>query len=169
MSANIPQREPIGDLFTGVVLAYHGAVLLALEPLPEAEVVAQGDFVVRYGIRYLEKPFLSIVPGLLALDYGDMLTGEAMWRFILTKHNSYPRADVVGYRNDGRDEMIVLKKLDLDQSFEALVFDSGASTAPLAKPTALIAAADSPLPERLTEYVPRFDSLEDWEQTATNG
>ncbi|HEX2619120.1 MAG TPA: hypothetical protein VHL11_03205, partial [Phototrophicaceae bacterium] len=70
----IPERDPIGDPFSGVVLETHGKTLLALHPLSDTTLLHRGDFVIRYGVRYLGKPHLSLVPGLLALDYGEMLT-----------------------------------------------------------------------------------------------
>jgi hypothetical protein len=158
--AAIPQREPIGDPFTGAVLEMNGKHLLALEA--DENAIHAGAMIVRYGIRFLGKPHLSIVPGLLALDYGEMLTGEAMWTFLLKKSNLYPRADVVGYRNDGTDDMIQVKWLDLALPVEPLVYLDAAATRPAARPVALIAPPDAPLPPRLSEYLPRYDSTAAW-------
>lgn len=162
--ARIPQRQPIGDAFTGCVLTCDGAHLLADAPYSGADVLASGAFVVRYGARYLGKPHLSIVPGIIALDYGDMLTGDDAWTFLYKRSNLHPRADVVGYRNDGSDEMINVKYLDLALTPEVLVYADESATAPLARPAALIAAADVAIPARLLDYLPRFTSLEVWRQ-----
>jgi hypothetical protein len=162
----IPQRDPVGDPFSGVLLQVEKHYLLALTPQLDAEVVAEGDFVVRYGVRYLGKPHLSIVPGLVALDYGDMLTGEQALQFILRKSNLYPRADVVGYRNDGMDEMIVMKWLDLALPLEVLVYPDAGATVPLAGVAALIAAGDADVenavPERTRRYLLRYDTVAEW-------
>jgi hypothetical protein len=163
--ANIPQREPVGDPFTGFVLEVMGSHLLSTSPLEGASVLHSGMMIVRYGIRFLEKPFLSIVPGILALDYGEMLTGEEMWSFILKKSNLYPRADVVGYRNDGTDEMMPIKRLDLAQPVEPLVYRDSSATKPIAHPVALIAPPDAQIPARLLESLPRYPSLEVWQGT----
>jgi hypothetical protein len=158
----IPQRQPIGDAFTGCVLTCDGVHLLAESPLPGADVLATGAFMVRYGARYLGKPHLSVVPGIIALDYGDMLTGEDAWTFLYKRSNLHPRADVVGYRNDGTDEMINVKYLDLALAPEVLVYADADAAVPLARPVALIAADPAAVPARLLENLPRFTSLEDW-------
>ena len=59
----------------------------------------------RFGIPYLGKSHLSIVPDLLVLDYGEMLVGDIAWEFLMKSSHLFPRSDVLGYRNDGADEM----------------------------------------------------------------
>lgn len=162
----IPERAPIGDLFAGMLLHVEGASLLAMSSPPDgAEVLHTGPLIVRYGLRYLEKAHLSVVPGLVALDYGDMLTGEAAWDFLLRRSNMHPRADVFGYRNDGQDEMIVVKRLDLVLPPQPLAYADADATQPLASISALIAGVDAAagLPPRLLAYVPRYDSFTDWQ------
>lgn len=171
----IPERAPLADRLTGLLLRVDDAALLATTPQAEGELLHSGPLVVRYGLRYLEKPFLSVVPGLVALDYGDLLTGEDAWDFLLKRSHLHPRADVFGYRNDGVDEMIVLKRLDLALTPEVLVYADDAATVPLASVAALIASAaetvtdgDSPaLPARLLAYLPRYDSLAAWRAAQT--
>lgn len=159
----IPDREPIGDRFTGILAKTDQSHILSLEPISTTEIIASGEFVVRYAIRYLGKPHLSIVPGLVALDYGDILTGEAAWDFLIHKSNLHPRADVLGYRNNGEDEMIVIKKLDLALPIETLVYVDSEATIPLASINALIAPPDTDtIPARMTNYLPRYDTLDDW-------
>ncbi len=159
----IPERQPIGDSFAGVVLQSADIHLLATEPLEDLKIVASGEFTVRYAVPYLGKPHLSIVPGLVALDYGEMLTGEDAWEFLLQRSNLHPRADVVGYRNDGTDDMIVVKLLDLAEPIQVLAYDSATATMPIAPLAALIAADTSRIPSRLTSHLPRFASLADWQ------
>jgi hypothetical protein len=158
----IPERAPIGDVFTGVILTLDAASALATEPQAGAEVLASGTFVARYGLRYLGKLHLSVVPGLVALDYGDFLTGEEAWDFLLKQSNLYPRSEVFGYRNDGADEMIVIKLLDISVPPEVLIYADTGAAQPLAKPTALIAPEGAVIPPRLTEYLPRYDSVDEW-------
>jgi hypothetical protein len=165
MPRPIPPREPIGDPIRGDLLWVGDSHLLALEPQPEGEVIARGEFMARYALRYLGKPHLSIVPGLLALDYGDMLTGAEAWDFILRKSNLHPRADVLGYRNDGADEMIAVKWLDLAEPVEVLIYADAAATRPLASLSALIGPAESaqpPVPDRLRQYLPIFATIDVW-------
>jgi hypothetical protein len=100
---------------------------------------------------------------LVALDYGDFLTGEEAWDFLVNRSNLYPRSEVLGYRNDGRDEMIVIKALDLSVPPEVLVYADASAISPIAKPTALLAPAETVLPPRLLEFLPRFASLAEWQ------
>jgi len=161
----IPERALVGDPFTGYVIEYNDQQALALTEQPGAETVASGEFVIRYGLRYLGKLHLSVVPGLVALDYGDFLTGEDAWQFLLKNSNQYPRSDVVGYRSDGRDEMVVIKALDISAPPEVLAYHDPAATTPIAKPTAVIAPDDAALPPRLLDFLPRFASLSEWQSS----
>lgn len=158
----IPDREPIGDVFAGVISQFDNLYILSPDPVESAVEVARGEFVVRYGITYLGKPHYSIVPDLVVVDYGEMLVGEDAWMFLTKQSNLYPRADVLGYRNDGKDEMLVVKELDFAIPFDVLAFKSDADKVPLAKLTALIApSADTP--QRILDYLPRYDNLADWQ------
>jgi hypothetical protein len=158
----IPERTPIGDVFTGSLLKADASFLLAPAPLPDAETIKSGELIVRYGVRYLGKPHRAIVPGLVALDYGDMLTDEDAWTFILTRSNLHPRADVLGYDNEGRDEMILVKQLDLALPFQVLVYEDTAAAAPLAEVEAYIGPPDEQTATRIREYLPRFNDLNEW-------
>ncbi|MBZ0293075.1 MAG: hypothetical protein K8L99_10975 [Anaerolineae bacterium] len=158
----IPERQPIADSFHGYALKHQdGTPFLAREVLAET-ILASGTLIVRYAIQYLGKPHWSIVPGLIALDYGDMLTGEDAWEFLLNRSNLHPRADVLGYRNDGEDEMITVKRLDLAQPVQVLVYADAQATIPCAQPAAVI-TAENDLPPHLLEYLPRYSTLAEWE------
>jgi hypothetical protein len=161
--AQLPERTPVTDEFAGVLIELDDQQVLATE-LPDDEIpfLLGGTLIIRYGLRYLEKPHLSIVPGLLVLDYGDMLTGEEAWDFIQKRSNLHPRAEVFGYRNDGVDDSVAVKGLDLALTPEVLVYTAAADTTPAARPTALIAPSDAELPQRLAAYLPRFESLAAW-------
>lgn len=163
----IPERQPVGDAFTGVVVQAGAHQALAFAP-GAADVLHAAPGIVRYGVRFLGKPHLSIVPGLIVVDYGQMLTGEAAWDFLINHSNRYPRAEVFGYRNDGRDDMMLVRALDLALPPEVLVYADAHATTPLARPTALIAGADAPaVPDRLLGALTRFETMEDWlRQTA---
>lgn len=164
MSQPIPARSPIGDTFAGVLLRAEAGHALAFEALAGAELVASGPLTVRYALAYLGKPRLAIVPGLVALDYGDTLTGEAAWDFLLRRSNLHPRADVFGFRTDGADDMTLVKLLDLAQPVQAWVYADAAATRPLARALALIAGPDAAaaVPPRLLACLPRFNTLTDW-------
>lgn len=160
--AQIPPLNPVGDTFSGVVLQYASATLLATQAIAETTALTQGTFTVRYAVRYLEKPHLAVVPGLVALDYGDMLTGERMWEFVLNRSNAYPRADVLGWRNDGAQEMVVLKKLDLAQRFQTLLYPDDTTSTPLFAVDAFIGTDLNALAARTQAYLPHYPTLEDW-------
>lgn len=162
-SRDIPERDPLGDRFSGVILRAQGRFALALAPLAGGEVYRQGDFIVRYGVRYLGKPHLSLVPGLVVLDYGATLTGDEAWEFLLNHSTLHPRADVVGYRNDGVDDMVAVKYLDPMAPVEALVYADAEAAMPLASVSALIAAADADVAPRIREYLPQYATLAEWE------
>jgi hypothetical protein len=158
----IPERAPIGDRFSGLVVTAAGRCALAQSPQPETQVTAAGDFIVRYGVRFLGKPHESIIPGLIVVDYGEMLTGEEAWDFLLNRSNRYPRAEVIGFRSDGRDDMVFFRQLDLSLTPEVLLYTQPSDVLPLARPTALIAAHTAGLPPRLLGYLPVFASVNDW-------
>mgnify|MGYP001172837197 CR=1 FL=1 len=163
MPPAIPPRQPLADVFTGAVIQIAGQQALISAGLTPQNPIVSGTLIIRYGVRFLGKPHLSIVPGLVAIDYGEMLVGEEAWEFIHHRSNLYPRAEVFGYRNDGRDEMLTIKLLDLVQPVEVLVYTSETATTPSAKPTALIAASTDSIPPRLLQYLPHFTTLADWQ------
>lgn len=162
---SIPEREPIGDTFSGTITADDGQFLLSDSPLVAGEIVSRGDFVIRYGIHYLGKPQFSIVPGLVVLDYGEMLMGEDAWTFLDKNSTLHPRADVLGYRNDGVDEMKMVRDLDFGIPYAVYGFENAEATIPFARIDALITSNTSNLPERVLTYLPRFDTFSDWQQT----
>ena len=159
--AEIPERQPVADPFTGFVLQVAEATLLAHEALPGSEIIASGSLTVRYAVEYLGKPHRAIVPGLVALDYGEMLTGEEAWEFLLHQSNLHPRADVVGYRSDGTEDMVVIKALDLAQPVHVLVYTDPHATQPIAQVSALITTG--PVAPRLSQHLPTYPSIESWQ------
>ena len=163
MPQAIPEHAPVEDHLTGVVFQAGPADGLALVPQANTITLAQGPLVVRYGVRFLGKRFQSIVPGLVVLDYGDMLTGQDAWDFLQKRSNLHPRAEVAGYRDDGRDDMVFVRQLDLAIPPQVLVFADAASNQPLARPRVLIAPPDATLPPRVLAYLPRYESLAQWQ------
>ncbi len=169
---SIPERSPIGDVVDGAIIGLEDSTQTALfvgSDVPANSIlIARGTLIVRYGIRYLGKPHLSIVPGLVAIDYGTFLTGEEAWEFLIKRSNLYPRAEVFGYRNDGHDEMMTVKTLDLAQPFEALVYSNATTTIPTARPSGVISEANTPLPLRVAELLPQYATLEAWRKAVTD-
>lgn len=163
MTSAIPPREPIGDLFSGSIIQLGDKQAIATSVDSEVAIVATGSFVIRYGLRFLGKLHISIVPGIVVMDYGDMITGETAWDFLQKNSNLYPRSEVVGYRNDGTDDMLFVRTLDMAVPPEVLVYADDQATKPLAKPVALIAADITGIPQRILEYLPHYLSLAEWQ------
>lgn len=167
MASAIPDRKPIGDLFTGHIIQVDDVQLIATTYHPEANTLASGTFVVRYGLRFLGKLHISIVPDMLILDYGEILTGENAWEFLHKQSNRYPRSEVIGYRNDGTDDMALIRALDMAVAPEVLVYDIPNAIKPVAKPTVLIAPNTDNFPARLLSYLPHYASLAQWQAEIT--
>ena len=163
MAGTIPEQKPIGDSFTGKVIQIGEAQALTTGDTTGNGVVATGAFVIRYGLRFLGKLHISIVPGLVVLDRGEMMTGEQAWDFLLKNSNLYPRSEVFGYKNDGTDDIALIRTLDMAVPAEVLVYADAKATKPIAKPTALIASDTSGLSDRLLSSLPRYASLADWQ------
>ena len=124
----------MSDAWNGLVLQIGAAQVLSLVPQRDATVIAIGNCVIRYGLRFLGKLHQSIVPGLVVLDYGDFITGEEAWDFLLNHSNLHPRAEVVGYRSDGSDDMVTIKTLDMAVDPEVLVYADPSDAVPIARP-----------------------------------
>ena len=157
-----PQRLPISDHVTGLVTRLDYSLLLSTSELESHEVLVRGELVLRYGITYLGKPYRSIVPELVIADYGELLSGEDAWSFLMERSHLYPRADVCGIRNDGEEDMLVLKQLDFDYPYDVFVYRRAEDRQPLGKLSALIASDRSHLPQRLLKHLPCYPSLSAW-------
>lgn len=157
-----PQREPINELLSGTVSCFDGSYFLSSSVLPQAEIMIQGEIALRYGIPYLFNPQWTIVPDLVVLDYGDTLTGEAAWDFLMTSSHLYPRSDVLGFRNDGADEMVPLKQLDFDSPYSVFAYHGPEERQPVARLSALIGSDEGGFPGRLLQHLTCYASLDDW-------
>ena len=156
------RRQPISDKATGVLTRLDGLALLSSRKLPAGQDIASGDLLVRYGITYMGRPQLSIVPELVIADYGAMLHGESAWQFLMEKSHLYPRADVCGWRSDGQEDMPALKQLDFDRQYQVFVYGHADDRQPLARLSALIAADRAKFPPRLSQHLPTFASFDEW-------
>lgn len=156
------QRLPISDSIRGLLTRLDDSWLLADHALVGGRVAARGELIVRYGIRILGKPQFAIVPDLVVADRGEMLIGEAAWHFIIERGHLFPRADVCGRFEDGADETLFLKQLDLALPFAVYAYSETADVKPLARIDALIAHDASAFPERLLDQLPYYRRLADW-------
>jgi len=159
----LPQQKPIGDDCQGYIVRDGAVNLLTSIPIDGLESLTYGFLTVRYGICYAGRPHLSIVPGLVVMDYGEVLTGEDAWAFLIKRSNLFPRAEVFGYRNDGAEDIITVRMLDLAIPPDVLVFTNATATTPLASIKALIDPSLSSFPERLRLYLPIFPTYKDWQ------
>lgn len=157
----IPPRVFVSDTVTGHLWRGTAKNCLSLAPLEGAQA---GTFNLRYGVVLLGRSYLSIVPDLIALDYGEALNGEAALDFLLNKSNLYPRADVFGYRDDGVDDMLAVKTLDLMHPLRVWAYASEKDTHPIAQVHALIAPTSDDLPARLAGTLPVYPTFEAWSQ-----
>lgn len=163
----IPERQAIDDNFTGIVIDAGEHFLLSDETVEGYDSRHEGTFVLRYGVTFLGKPHMSIVPALLALDYGVFKTGEDAWDFLLHKSNLHPRADVLGHKNDGKDAQVYIKELDLMYPYDILVYTDDEATKPLCKVDAIITQKPDTVPERLAKYANIFPTIQDWQKALT--
>ena len=159
---SMPERQPIAEQISGLVTRIGDSSLLSPRKLAAGEVLAEGDLTLRYGITYLGKPHLSIVPDLVVADYGEMLVGETMWQFLMKNAHLYPRADACGLSKDGNEEMVALKQLDFDYPCDVFVYRKDTDRKPLARLSALIASDPTLFPQRMLAHLPCIDSLRAW-------
>jgi hypothetical protein len=161
--SRLPQRLPIGDYFSGY-LALVNQQHHVLSTLPfEHEaitIVEQGEWVVRYGVVYLLESYKSIVPELLAFDTGGGLSGEEAWDFLFNKSNLFPRTDILGYREDGTEDMLPIKKLDVMHPVRTFIYADETTRMPIAQIHALIAPNELTAP-RILQSLPIYSQWED--------
>lgn len=140
------------------------ATLLSTSTDSAAETLAGGPLLLRYGLVCLETPQRCLVPELVVMEYGEMLNGEAAWEFLLHHSNLHPRAEVLGRRDDGEEDMLRVSRLDLAQTPRVLVWrrEAAGDATPLAAPVAVIADEADALPHRLRRFLPLYASLADW-------
>jgi len=156
--STIPARDPYGEDFPGAVIRHGGRILLSADAAPDGEALAR-SVVIRYGVRYLEKHFLSLVPGLIALERGEMFTGEDALDFVVKRSNLYPRTEVYGYSSDGADEMKTVKWLDVAEPLMVLAYASATDASPVAVIDGLV-GPEGAFSARMLAALPRYDSLD---------
>lgn len=159
---NLPERSAISDALRCALVGYAGAIAITDADFDSEGVVYRGDVFVRYGLQYLGKPQYCLVPDLVVLDYGEGFAGEEAWDFLLHRSNLYPRADVFGFRNDGVDDMTVVKKLDLAIPPDLLLYTEADIRLPVGRTRAFIGKNTNHLPQRLRLYCQVYEHVEAW-------
>lgn len=157
-------RRPVCDRFDGRLLQADGIALLSTLNHSAEELLMPGPLRLRYGIVCLETPQRCIVPELVVMEYGELLTGEAAWDFLLHHSNLHPRAEAHGRRDDGMEDQLRVSRLDLAQPPRVLVWPWAAAgdALPVANPLAIIADEPDLLPDRLRQFLPVYASLTAW-------
>ncbi|MCE2489288.1 MAG: hypothetical protein J4G17_04855 [Anaerolineae bacterium] len=156
-------RKTVEDRFNGQILRVAGVTLLSDRTLSGGDSLASGPFLLRYGLVCLETPQRCIVPELVVMEYGEQLSGEAAWDFLLNHSNLHPRAEVLGRRDDGLEDQLRVSRLDLAQPPRVLVWPwpPDSDSLPLASPLAAVAAAPDTLPDRVRQFLPVYTSTAD--------
>lgn len=155
----LPPRQPVQDVIHGVVLRAFDRLFLASEALADAELVASGAIAVRYGIVYLGRAYHAIMPELVALDTGGGFAGEEAWNFLFEQSNLFPRADVIGFREDGVEDMVTVKSLDLMYPVRAFAFFPADDPTNLGQLSALLGAIPDEWPPRLVSALDAYPDL----------
>jgi hypothetical protein len=159
MNRRPPARLAVADSLDAAIVDFEGQpVLTTLISPPEAS----SPLILRYGVALLEQPDAYMVPELIALDYGDFLAGEQAWDFVLNRGNLYPRADVIGHLQDGTDEMLPLKWLDLAAPIAGLVYEHRDQWLPLAVIRTVVSNRHD-LPERVRDHLDVYPNWKAWQ------
>ncbi|NJL93095.1 MAG: hypothetical protein HC915_04900 [Anaerolineae bacterium] len=119
---------------------------------PTAEVLREGQFILRYGIEMLRSPH-ALVPGLFISEQGGAKSGRQAWDWLWTKFQLYPRAEVIGLRSDGNDEHLYVRDLDFGMPVRVLVYASVEDVRPLGHVAVLHAPTGAPLPDFVARYL----------------
>ncbi|MGJ3238271.1 MAG: hypothetical protein ACFE0Q_06155 [Anaerolineae bacterium] len=160
----IPERQPIGDTLSGVITAVEDTFLLCDDAPDGYSIKHEGTFTMRYGVVLLGKPHTSIVPALMALDYGAFKNGEDAWHFLMNKSTLYPRADVIGYDNHGQDAQVFVREVDLMYPLHLLIYRNETTTTPLCQIDAIITPNAGALPQRVQNYATIYPAIKDWKK-----
>ncbi|MBK9123897.1 MAG: hypothetical protein IPM16_12385 [Chloroflexi bacterium] len=151
-----PRATRTGRL-PGAVIRHGGRFLLLAAPSPDGEALAR-SVVIRYGVRYLEKHFLSLVPGLIALERGEMFTGRRA-RFRRQTQQRIPAPRSTATSSDGADEMKTVKWLDVAEPLMVLAYASATDASPVAVIDVLV-GPEGAFSARMLAALPRYDSLD---------
>jgi hypothetical protein len=158
----LPPRHPVGDAIEGTLITLDGQTLLVDTAPADVSVVHAGQMILRYAVVYLGRSYHAIVPELIAMDTGGGYSGEEAWDFLINKSNLFPRADVIGYREDGEEDMVTVKSLDLAAPVRTFVYADENSRRPIGVLSAIVMQDTSQLPQRALDYCAHYATLADW-------
>jgi len=151
----LPPPQYILERVNGILWRSEDGTGLTLAPLdapPDVQIIAQGEIVLRYGIEILETT-LAIIPGLFISEKGGVKVGVEAWNWLWTKFQLYARAEVIGFRSDGKPEQLFLRTLDFSSPVRVLAYaDDRLDQKPLAARITIL-HAQSELPKWLGQYL----------------
>ncbi len=132
----------------------HDRVVLALGDAEiEADMLAQGQIVVRYAIPLLARPHLAIVPSLFVSERGAIIKSWKAWRFVYENFQLYPRAEIMGLQTNGDDAQVFLRELDFGAEPRVLAYTAVEQRYPLAQIDRLIKPSALSAPDILVELL----------------
>ena len=138
------ERVPT-DRISGTVVALDGRHILLHGPDVDRSSGALryvGQVVFRYGLALLNRPAEAILPYMVYDDFRREHTGFDALRFMLEIGDSYPRADVLGYRaSDGAYREYFMKELDLARPVRLLAYPGPEAVTPFFPVHAVITLA----------------------------
>ena len=129
-----------------------GLTIPPLTPPDDATIILSGDITLRYGILLLKTPKYQIVPGYFETENGAVRIGRAAWDIIWKKFQLYPRADVIGLRNDGKSLHVLMRDLDFGESGKVLAYADENSEESLGMIQEFNIPPDADLPQLLAGY-----------------
>lgn len=140
MEPNYIYEEVYGTLHeteSGIVLAIHDE--------DDSERI-----ILRYGIEILQTPH-AMIPGLFLAERGGYKVGRDAWEWIWSRFQLYPRAEVIGFRSDGKDEHLYMRNLDFGSPVRVMAYEDDQARTPLATIGAV--ETQTALPELLQRYM----------------
>lgn len=148
-------QEPVyfHEHFSGILYrtdAQTGLVLADRMPSTPATIIHSGDLILRYGVDLLVSPH-AFIPGYFETENGAVFTGEAAWDFIWAKFQLYPRAEVLGMRQDGLQTDYLMRDLDFGEGRKVLAYADESSPKSLGTIAQLRLADMNTCPPRLDE------------------
>lgn len=152
-----PDPEYINDSITGAIFKEGDRYSLALDNLTlSGEPIAQGEFLLRYGIPTLSPPIRWVMPGLMVGERGGAFIGRKAWDYMQERWEHHPRADVVGLDPEGEKKTYFLKELDLSAKVRVYAYRNATDTIPFCLLDSYIAPDDAELSELMAKYLPRL-------------
>lgn len=128
-----------------------GLTIAPLQPPHNTTILLAGNITLRYGVDILQSSHL-LIPGYFETENGAVKVGKAAWEFMWAKWQLYPRADVIGVREDGQPTSLWVRNLDFGESPRIVAYGNPESEAMLGIINRLDDSPDMDLPPLLERY-----------------